>query len=152
MTSNPGSIWGSHGVSEEGPTSPMSFGEIFAAHRLPKCFEKQEICPASCFGVFFGHVTWHMGSSPTRNQIHAPSTRSSESNHWTLAKSPVKLLDCPCFLGAQAQRGPDPDILAVPIFPRGTHVPWAQPSQGAQHCPEPTAAPAGGREWVSTQV
>ena len=103
-------------------------------------------------GFFFGHVTWHMGSSPTRNQIHAPSIRSSESNHWTLAKSPVKLPDCPCFLGAQAQRGPDPDTLAVLIFPRGTHVPWAQPSRGAQHCPEPTAAPAGGREWVSTQV
>lgn len=103
-------------------------------------------------GGFFGHVARHMRSFPTRNQIHAPSTRSSESNHWTLAKSPVKLLNCPCFLGAQAQRGPDPDTLAVPIFPRGTHRPWAQPSRGAQHYPEPTAAPAGGREWVSTQV
>ena len=45
-----------------------------------------------------------------------------------LAKSPVKLLNCPYFLGTQAQRGPQPDTLAVPAFPRGAHFPGPSPA------------------------
>lgn len=134
-----------------GPTSSTSFGEVFAANCLPMFQKTSDSSGFLFWGVFWPcHTTY--GIFPNRNQIRAPDTRSSESNHWILAKSPVKLLNCPCFLGAQAQRGPHPDTLAVPAFPRGTPGPWAQPSWGAQHCPEPTAAPAGGREWVSTQV